>query len=307
MTEDKVATLIAAASDRIRAQARRGVKDAARADDITQEALLRLWRSADKIDSPEMFAGWAHVITANLIKNEYRRQKSSSHIVLFQSFREAGDTEREPDYEDEAADVEKSFLDEERRAILRAKIKRLPYNFRRVLELVTFDQLNYEEASAVLGCGVGTVKSRIHRARQALLEVEPVRLYSRSQRTIVIPTAYRVVLRPTISTAPIYDRVARQIAWRAKRASKWTRYLLALRENGSIAVERHIGVALRREVQHSKLTMAWDWSAQHDGQLTTIVRGPKIYPDYGTLAEMAAKRIEALHVPGARERSAEVA
>lgn len=128
------------------------------AEDITQEAFIRVFRSLDSFQ-PGSFEGWLHRITTNVFLDMVRRrQRIRMESLPEETDRIAG---REPSPE---AAFDAANLDPD----LQAALDDLLPDFRAALVLCDVECLSYEEIGQTLGVKLGTVRSRIHRARQAL-------------------------------------------------------------------------------------------------------------------------------------------
>jgi RNA polymerase sigma-70 factor, ECF subfamily len=146
----------------LRAFARSLAGDRDRADDLVQDAILRALGAADQFEPGSNFKAWIFTILRNLYFNEFRRNPS-----LFRPL-EAADMEIHATSPAQHAGLE---FDDFRRAF-----NKLPPEQREALVLVGADGFKYEEAAAICGCAVGTIKSRVSRARrdlQALLGEAP--------------------------------------------------------------------------------------------------------------------------------------
>jgi RNA polymerase sigma-70 factor (ECF subfamily) len=140
---------------RLRRFARYLVRDADRADDVVQECLAR---ALDKVDSWQPgtnLRAWLFVILRNCHIDEVRRARH--HPVV----NDAGADDRLPGIP-ESQDL-RVTLGEIRDAFLRLKEEH-----REILLLIVVEGLDYQEAAGILGIPVGTVRSRLSRARQAL-------------------------------------------------------------------------------------------------------------------------------------------
>lgn len=128
------------------------------AEDITQETFIRVFRSLDSF-KPGSFEGWLHRITTNVFLDMVRRrQRIRMESLPEETDRIAG---REPSPE---AAWDAANLDPD----LQAALDDLLPEFRAALVLCDVEGLSYEEIGQTLGVKLGTVRSRIHRARQAL-------------------------------------------------------------------------------------------------------------------------------------------
>ncbi|SNR39043.1 RNA polymerase, sigma 29 subunit, SigE [Haloechinothrix alba] len=128
------------------------------AEDLTQETFIRVFRSLASY-KPGTFEGWLHRITTNLFLDMVRRRSR----VRMEGLPE--DTDRvvgdDPSPEQVYSDT---HLDPD----LQAALDELPPEFRAAVVLCDVEGLSYEEIGATLGVKLGTVRSRIHRGRQAL-------------------------------------------------------------------------------------------------------------------------------------------
>jgi RNA polymerase sigma-70 factor (ECF subfamily) len=131
--------------------------DRAAADDLSQEALAKAWQARASYQPGTQLRAWLFTIVRNVHISEKRRAWRSVawDDELAERRLHQSDTQNEP--------IE---LDEVRRAM-----KLLPEEQREALVLVTAGGLSYEEAAAICGCAVGTIKSRTNRARAALAQI----------------------------------------------------------------------------------------------------------------------------------------
>ena len=140
------------------------------AEDATQEAFVSAWRNIHTVRG-ETFRPWLLRIAANLCRDELRRRgrrpSTSLDIAL-----EAG----MPDPPDDDPSPDTSVLTSELRSKLEAALQQLPEDQRIALVLCDVEGLDYNEIATVMSTSLGTVKSRIARARQKmrdLLQREP--------------------------------------------------------------------------------------------------------------------------------------
>lgn len=132
------------------------------AEDVVQDTLVRAWRAADRFDGAHPRA-WLLTILRHTYLNSRRRQRPD--LVA-----DAGTLEgHRPAFGAAAgADPEQRHVEREFSAGLDAAIAALDGRYRTVLLLIDVDQLSYAETAAVLGVPVGTVMSRLSRARDKL-------------------------------------------------------------------------------------------------------------------------------------------
>src|SRR5260370_38520486 len=127
-----------------------------RADDLLQETLLRALAHIDSFQPGTNMPAWLFAILRNLFRSEYRKRR-----------REVGDGDGR------YAETLKSHPEQPGRVEfeeLRAALVKLPPDQREALILVGASGFSYEEAAAICDCAVGTIKSRVNRARTRLAE-----------------------------------------------------------------------------------------------------------------------------------------
>jgi RNA polymerase sigma-70 factor (ECF subfamily) len=130
------------------------------AEDLTQETFIRVFRSVQNYQ-PGTFEGWLHRITTNLFLDMVRRRSRIRMEALPEDYDRVPADEPNP---------EQIYHDSRLGADLQAALDSLPPEFRAAVVLCDIEGLSYEEIGATLGVKLGTVRSRIHRGRQALRE-----------------------------------------------------------------------------------------------------------------------------------------
>jgi RNA polymerase sigma-70 factor, ECF subfamily len=130
-------------------------RDGVRADDLVQEALLRAFDNIERFKPGTNLKAWLFTIVRNEHYSQLRRRKFEAHDVSTDQLPEPSVP---PDHDGEL----------ELRDLNRA-LAALSPGQRTALILVSASGFSYEEASAICGCAVGTIKSRVARARTALL------------------------------------------------------------------------------------------------------------------------------------------
>src|SRR6266487_5754829 len=133
-------------------------------EDIAQQVLIRVWKSARRYVPRAKFTTWLLKITRNLVFNELRRAKRHAHVPLQP---ETG-TE-DPPLKDEAQSTpDASLLEVELRRKIEEAILQLPEAQRMALVLRRYEQLTYDQIAEVLDLSVPAVKSVLFRARTEL-------------------------------------------------------------------------------------------------------------------------------------------
>jgi len=140
------------------------------AADMAQEAFVKVFLKLSEFKEGSKFSTWIYRITTNVCLDEFRRRKKRPSVSMSTNIEtEDGDIVRE--IEDESSNIEANYEREEQLKIVNRAIAKLPENQRAVIVMRDINEMSYDDISAVLKCSVGTVKSRISRARDALHEI----------------------------------------------------------------------------------------------------------------------------------------
>ncbi len=143
----------------------RMIGDRERAEDLVQEAFIRVSRHLHRFDPSKKFSTWVYTIASNLAKNELRSHRRSP-LVFYQSARAPGDEDHSPlQYEDSRSRPDDMFAGRQLKELVETTLARLSPQYRQVLILREFEGRSYEEIAEIAGCNLGAVKSRLHRAR----------------------------------------------------------------------------------------------------------------------------------------------
>ena len=150
---------------RIAALVSRYVSDAGEVEDVTQEAFIKAYRALGKFRGDSAFYTWLYRIAANAAKNHLvakgRRPGADATIEDAEGFDEGG-------LLSEIASPEALAMGSELAEVVESALNALPDELKAALMLREFDGLSYDDIADVLGCPVGTVRSRIFRAREAI-------------------------------------------------------------------------------------------------------------------------------------------
>ena len=150
---------------RIAALVSRYVSDAGEVEDVTQEAFIKAYRALGKFRGDSAFYTWLYRIAANAAKNHLvakgRRPRADATIEDAEGFDEGGMLS-------ESASPEALAMGGELAEVVESALNALPDELKAALMLREFDGLSYDDIADVLGCPVGTVRSRIFRAREAI-------------------------------------------------------------------------------------------------------------------------------------------
>lgn len=154
------------------------------AEDLTQEAFVRAYRAIDRYDETRPFDRWLFRIISNLFVDMLRARPRQLPLSLDTPMEGVdGDTlySEVPDEEaDPARVVMRQVMDER----LQNALSRLPVSFRETVLLTDIEGMSYDEAARVLGCAVGTIRSRLHRARVLMRNIMTGKPLPRGRRTL---------------------------------------------------------------------------------------------------------------------------
>ncbi|HWQ30639.1 MAG TPA: sigma-70 family RNA polymerase sigma factor [Negativicutes bacterium] len=139
------------------------------AKDMAQEALLRVFRSIKDFKGQSSFSTWLYRIVTNVCLDELRRRKNDKHISIDSTVQtENGEMHMELCSDKETP--ESVYERVEQRELIKKAIQELNDEYRSVIVLRDIQGFSYDEISTMLECSLGTVKSRINRARSMLRE-----------------------------------------------------------------------------------------------------------------------------------------
>ena len=155
--EGSVRDGIVAAIPRLRAFAVSLTGSSDRANDLVQETMVRAYANIDKFQPGSNLAAWLFTILRNHFRSEYRKRKREIEDV---------DGRHAETLTTSAEQPGKVEFNE-----LRAALTLLPPEQREALILVGASGFSYEEAAEICGCAVGTIKSRLNRARLRLTQL----------------------------------------------------------------------------------------------------------------------------------------
>ena len=144
----------------------RFVNDIESAEDIVQDALVKLYTHKHYYKNIAKFSTWMYTIAGNLAKTELRKKKTRKVTNLSQIGPEDKDYEL-PSVEPDTDKIAQSEYVEKR---IQKAINKLPLHFKTVTILRDIQELSYEEISKILEIPIGTIKSRINRGRIQLSE-----------------------------------------------------------------------------------------------------------------------------------------
>lgn len=143
----------------------RTIGDRERGQDLVQETFVRVYRHLHRFDQSKKFSTWIYTIASNLAKNELRN-RSRNPLVLFQTLKKNWDADHRPlEWEDTQYKPDDLFRKRHLREKVEEAVAQLPEHHRIVFVLRELEGKTYEEIADITGCNLGTVKSRLNRAR----------------------------------------------------------------------------------------------------------------------------------------------
>jgi RNA polymerase sigma factor (sigma-70 family) len=141
------------------------VSDPDLAEEIAQDAFVRAYVNADKYRTIARFSTWLYTIATNLVRNRYRKKKRRPPILsLFYRSHEDGE-EIAQEIPDNRPGPEEVVVAQDLSRLIAEASEQIPERYRIPFLLREVNQLSYEEIRAVTGLKLGTVRSRINRAR----------------------------------------------------------------------------------------------------------------------------------------------
>lgn len=137
------------------------------ANDLTQEAFLKAFQSIKGFRQEASFSTWICRIVSNVCRDELRKMKKVSHTSLDEEiWLEEGAVAKQ--LKDEGPTPDQEYENKEFKEYLQRLINMLSPEYRMVIILRDIKGYSYEEIAQMLDCSLGTVKSRLNRARRAL-------------------------------------------------------------------------------------------------------------------------------------------
>lgn len=162
---------------RIQGFLRKRLNDEERVEDLTQDTFLRIHRARNSYDPARKFSTWIHTIANNLLKNEFRnrsRRRETAFSELRPDNSPSGAPVRPVEFAASTADPEREAYRSELRTAIDDAIARMDEHHRIPFVMREVEDRTYEEIAEEIGIPVGTVKSRLNRARNSFRMLLPV-------------------------------------------------------------------------------------------------------------------------------------
>src|SRR6266581_4345683 len=149
----------------------RTIGDREKAEDLVQEVFIRVYRHLHRFDRSKKFSTWAYTIASNLAKNELRN-RSRNPLVLFQTIKKNWEADHRPlQFEDPQNRPDDLYHRRHLRELVDSSVAQLPEHHRVVFVLRELEGKTYEEIAEITTCNLGTVKSRLNRARNRFAQL----------------------------------------------------------------------------------------------------------------------------------------
>jgi len=155
--QERFETLVLPHLDALHGAAVRMTRHRQDAEDLVQETCLRAYRFLGQLDDERRCRAWLFRILTNTFINLYRKAQRTPEMVVL----EEGEAEARPSAEEGSLEA---ALDDD----LKAALDTLPDDYRVAVLMADVEAFSYDEIAEILGCPVGTVRSRIHRGRNLL-------------------------------------------------------------------------------------------------------------------------------------------
>jgi len=146
----------------------RMIKCTEEAEDIVQEAFLRVYQHRESFDFKHCFSTWIYTIALNLARNELRKRKKYTFVDIFDMQNKEVET------------AVQAKVPSNLGPALEAAVESLPEKYKTAFLLRDIEELPYEEVARILQVPLGTVKSRVNRARSILREKLKPRMEERN-------------------------------------------------------------------------------------------------------------------------------
>ncbi len=140
-------------------------------EDLAQEVFLRVYKSLKRFDQNRKFSTWLYTIANNLCIDYLRRKRLQSVSLDAPLFPTNGEKEVKLEIPDETNDPELVFQRTSEQIMVLKAIEKLPEQYSLVIKLRHIKGYSYEEIAQILDMPLGTIKSRIYRARNELRKI----------------------------------------------------------------------------------------------------------------------------------------
>lgn len=141
------------------------------AEEVVQDAFIKVYKNLDKFRGESSFSTWLYRIVTNLSRNKYhwhRRRGSDVNVSISNNYGSENELKTDMEIPDSKLEPSKVLENRETGMRLTNAIKKLPDKLKEVIILRHIEDMSYADIADMLKCELGTVKSRLARAREAL-------------------------------------------------------------------------------------------------------------------------------------------
>ncbi len=141
------------------------------AEEVAQDVFVRIFRALPKFRGDSEFTTWMYRIALNLARNKYRWNKCRGiprNVSIDAPIEGREDSEGGFDLPDNEKPPDETLFHQEFEKSVMQEVEKLPPIYRQALVLRNVENMSYEQIAQLLGCKLGTIKSRIARAREEL-------------------------------------------------------------------------------------------------------------------------------------------
>lgn len=149
---------------------KRMLLDEGMAEDAVQEICVKIWKEISRFEEKAKFSTWVYRISVNQCIDIIRKNKRKNETSLVKENRIENE-QWQMEIEDQEGNIEEKMESYELKKILEEALLQLKPQYRVICVLRDINDYSYEEIANILGISIGTVKSRISRARQALKKI----------------------------------------------------------------------------------------------------------------------------------------
>lgn len=136
--------------------------------DAAQEVFVKIYRNIAGFKGKSSLSTWIYRIISNVCNDILRKRQKSTNVISISTALQEDEENKDMEITDTSPTPEEHLELSEQQRMVRAAIGELSVEYKEIITLCDIEQLSYEEISQVLKCPVGTVKSRLNRARNSL-------------------------------------------------------------------------------------------------------------------------------------------
>ncbi len=140
------------------------------AEDCVQETFIKAWRALNQYQFQSAFYTWLYRIAANTCL-DYRRKAHRTPAISLDESVDVSDSSVQWQIPDDRPLPDETAESAELRRLIHSQLLILPTSMRQIITLIDIDGFSYQEVSEILEISIGTVKSRLSRARQRLMKL----------------------------------------------------------------------------------------------------------------------------------------